>query len=172
MLTAESLAAEQQHSQAAEAAAAGAALAAQHGLLEQQVRLPCALVAAAAEPCTKCVRLSCVCAQPLHVRCCCCDHCCLLFQLLCLLFQLQLALMLWDRRQAEQHVAAASEALARLEQQHANAPQLPSALVQLKLHFTLLQVRVCGAMPALPSRSAHSVAASDAPHTHTLCCCV
>lgn len=59
-------------------------------------------------------------------------------QLLCQLFQLQLALMNWSRPDAERLAAAAAAALQSLEQRPGDTAQA-ALLARLRLHLTVLQ---------------------------------
>lgn len=60
-------------------------------------------------------------------------------QLLCIMFKLQVIMLSWDRKEAEQAVGAAAAVLQQLEQQ--GGPASPAFVALLKLQFTMLQVR-------------------------------
>jgi hypothetical protein len=55
------------------------------------------------------------------------------------MFKLQVIMLSWDRKEAEQAVGAAAAVLQALEQQGAAAS--PAYVALLKLQFTMLQVR-------------------------------
>ncbi|KAF6255054.1 cohesin loading factor [Scenedesmus sp. NREL 46B-D3] len=59
-------------------------------------------------------------------------------QLLCVMFKLQVIMLSWDTREAEQAVGTAAAVLQQLEQQA--APASPAFPAMLKLQFTMLQV--------------------------------
>uniref|UniRef100_A0A383VZC9 Cohesin loading complex subunit SCC4 homolog n=1 Tax=Tetradesmus obliquus TaxID=3088 RepID=A0A383VZC9_TETOB len=59
-------------------------------------------------------------------------------QLLCIMFKLQVIMLSWDRKEAEQAVGAAAAVLQQLEQQGGAAS--PAFVALLKLQFTMLQV--------------------------------
>ncbi|WIA32226.1 hypothetical protein OEZ86_003074 [Tetradesmus obliquus] len=59
-------------------------------------------------------------------------------QLLCIMFKLQVIMLSWDRKEAEQAVGAAAAVLQQLEQQ--GGPASPAFVALLKLQFTMLQV--------------------------------
>lgn len=79
----------------------------------------------------------CVCCVVLRCAVLCCAVPCWL-QLLCMMFKLQLIMLTWDRKEAEQAVAAAAALLKQLEQPGGSTA--PSFVAMLKLQFTVLQV--------------------------------
>lgn len=59
--------------------------------------------------------------------------------MLCLMFRLQLIMLMWDKPEAEQVIQEASEVLQQLQQPGSCAE--PGYAALLKLNFTILQVR-------------------------------
>jgi hypothetical protein len=70
----------------------------------------------------------------LHV----CRAVCVLPQMLCEMFKLQVIMLSWDRKEAEAAVGAAAAVLQQLEQPGSAAA--PAFVALLKLQFTMLQV--------------------------------
>lgn len=59
-------------------------------------------------------------------------------QMLCLLFRLQLLMLMWDKKEAEKVAVEASDVLTQLKQSTSSASAGHVALLQL--HFMVLQV--------------------------------
>jgi inosine-uridine nucleoside N-ribohydrolase len=81
------------------------------------------------------------------------------------MFKLQVIMLSWDRKEAEQAVSAAAAVMQQLEQQ--GGPVSPAFVAMLKLQFTMLQVRQHSSRPMYMRGCTYAVLFNPYAHIYT-----